>query len=115
MEKKIITKEIFYECRRCSDWSDHSYKWGEVKESLAKGGIELQDDDYLRIHLEEGYDHGDSARDDFYAISVHRDVWETDEEFNKRKKRSELSKIENQKKRYENYLKLKEEFENSTE
>jgi hypothetical protein len=111
MKKEIKHKKIFYDCKRWSQWSNESYKWGEVKKLLTDNNIELQDDDYLMIEFEDAYQEGDSARDAFYGITVWRDVEETDEEFEKRKDFLEKRKAQNKKDRYEQYLKLKKEFE----
>ena len=110
MEKLIKRKQIFYTCKS----SGKCYKWGEVKALLDKAKIELKDDDELLIYFEEAYDHGDSARDDHDAIAVHRYVEETDEELAERIRKSEIRKEEYRKKRWEEYLKLKREFEPDT-
>lgn len=111
MKKEIKNKKIFYTCKEAHNF-ERQYTWGEVKEALAKANIELLDTDELRIHYEDGWQEGDSARDNMYAISVHRYIEETDEEFERRVKRAEENKERNKKQRYENYLKLKKEFEN---
>jgi hypothetical protein len=111
MEKQIKRKQIFYDCKRSGQWNYTSYKWGEVKQLLDKKNIELQDDDELLIYFEEGYQDGDSARDDFNAVAVFRNVEETDEEFTKRIRDNAIYKEELRQRRYKNYLKLKAEFE----
>ncbi len=113
MKKEIKNKQIFYTCKDGGIYSK-SYSWGEVKEELSRKNIELQDGDRLSIYFEEGWNEGDSARDDMYAISVYRDEIETDEEFEKRKATMEYLKEKGKKSRYEQYLKLKKEFEDDT-
>lgn len=110
MKKEFITEEIFYSCKRASNFSK-PYSWGEVKEMLKQKNIKLLDNDIVRIGFEAGWDEGDSARDDMFCISVKRDREETDTEFAARKIKVEKLKEENKKRRYEEYLKLKKEFE----
>lgn len=113
MKKLVNRKQVFYTCKRASGFvGGNQYTWGEVKEELKKGNFELQDTDTLYIDFEEGWDEGDSARDDFWAIKVYRDIEETDEEFEKRKISWEKRMEESRKERYNQYLKLKKEFEN---
>lgn len=111
MKKQTISEKIFYKCKGAT-LTSKPYTWGEVKEILGKEGIELEDSDVLKIGFEEGWNEGDSARDDMYYVSLERDREETDVEFEKRKLNVEKIKEENTKMRYEQYLKLKEEFEN---
>ena len=113
MKKEIISDEIFYACRRATNFSK-PYAWGEVKELLNKENLQLLDDDIVRIGFEEGWDEGDSARDDMYFISVKRNREETEDEFAKRTLKIEKLIEENKKLRYENYLKLKQEFESKS-
>jgi len=110
MKKKIISEEILYECRRASMFSQ-SYTWGEIRKMLEEEKITLLDNDILLSGFEEGWNEGDSARDDMYFVKVRREREETDEEFEKRKKRVEEMKEVSRKSRYESYLELKKEFE----
>ncbi len=111
MKKEIKKVEIFSDCKRASNYSINPYKWGEIKELLAKENIVLEDNDVLKCGFEEAYNDGDSARDAMYVVSVEREREETDEEFERREKHVNSLKEESKKKRYDNYLKLKEEFE----
>lgn len=113
MKKEIITEQIFYACRRATNFSK-PYNWGEVKELLSKENLQLLDDDIVRIGFEEGWDEGDSARDNMFFISVKSNREETDDEFAKRKLKIEKLNEENKKLRYEEYLKLKKEFESKS-
>jgi hypothetical protein len=94
MERKIITKPI-----------DHRYvgkkqpRWKDLKHS------EYQDDDLIHIGYDDNYDGG-------WFVSIERERLETDEEYNERMERHERFLEDSKKRRYENYLKLKEEFEN---
>jgi hypothetical protein len=77
-------------------------KWKDIKH------LELEDEDVIRSEWVEdenfechGYWHG----------SVTRVVEETDEQYEKRVRKHEIFMGESKKRRYENYLKLKKEFE----
>jgi len=97
-EKTLIRKEVF--------WSqqDNQPTWKDIKH------IEFQDDDKITIAYDDYSD--DSVNDHGWYISVERWVEETDEQFEKRLKQIEDNKERLRKMKYENYLKLKEEFEN---
>jgi len=111
MEKKVITKTIFKEHKRCSNYGGSEiWTWSEVQELLKNDGIELQDSDVLQIGYDEGFYSENNSQDPHYYISVNRDRPETDEEFEKRKVSREEVKVRNQAKRKELYLELKEEF-----
>jgi len=110
MEKKIISEEIFYECKRASMFSK-PYTWGEIKKMLEEEKINLLDDDIFLSGFEEGWDEGDSARDDMYFVKIRRERFETDEELEIRKKNLEKRIEESKNIRYEQYIKLKKEFE----
>jgi hypothetical protein len=92
MERRIVTTPI-----------DQRYvgekqpRWKDLKHS------EYQDDDLIHI----GYDD-----DDGWFISVERERLETDEEYNERMEYNKRLLEDSKKRRYENYLKLKKEFEN---
>ncbi len=111
--KKQIKQKIVFESSRCvNKWKDNSYTWGEVKKEFALKNFELLDTDQLLIYYDEGFDEPDNSLDPYHEIRVGRDVEETDEEFQKRKEGYERYKIEQEKKDYKTYLKLKEQFEN---
>ncbi len=100
MEKKFITETIFRKQN-----NNHPIRFGEIK-------IELEPDDVIFAGHDEGYYSENNSWDAHYYLEVHRNRLETDEEFEKRKVRDEEGKVEMRKRRYENYLKLKKEFEN---
>lgn len=110
MEKKQLEKRIFHTGRRCSNFKDNRYRWGDILELLKEKKIELQDTDILEIGFTEGYQEEDSARDDFYDVTIYRSREETDAELTKRMKQVESMKESSRKRRYETYLELKEEF-----
>ena len=90
MEKKIVNREIFRMVK------DSAFTWKDIKH------IEFQDDD--EIGIEEDDDGS------FYACVFRREL-ETDKEFAERKQTIETMKEISKKQRYQQYLKLKEEFE----
>jgi hypothetical protein len=101
-EKKKIKKEkqIFYE-----EPKEHP-KWKDLKDLV------LEDEDLLEIGHDPGYYSENNSWDPHYFIKVIRMVLETDDEYEKRILDSKIFKEESRKRRYENYLKLKKEFEN---
>ena len=103
MEKIFKTKEVF---------NKHSSKraltWEDIKDFKFEDG-DLIMAGYSEPEYQENYSH-----DGYYYFSVQREVLETDEQFELRKKCSEMEVERQKKNRYERYLKLKEEFENGT-
>jgi hypothetical protein len=90
------------ERRIVKDYIDFRYmstqpRWKDLKHS------EYQDDDLIHT----GYDD-----DDGWFISIERERLETDDEYNNRMEDNKRHLEYSKKRRYENYLKLKEEFEN---
>jgi hypothetical protein len=92
MEKQIVKNEIFWMS------SDNQIRWKDIKH------IDFQDDDIIHCcHNED---------DDLFYASVSRYELETDEQFEERKKTYEKMREISKEKRYQQYLKLKEEFKN---
>lgn len=111
MSKKQIEKVILSKSRRATHLSDNRFRWGDIVSLLKENKIKLEDSDILEVGFTEGWYESDSARDNAYDLKVIRVREETDEEYQKRiskqkEKADHLKKI-----RFENYLKLKEEFE----
>lgn len=79
--------------------------WKELKD------FELQDDDLVVISYEEPYYSENNSYDGHWFIDVQRLREETDEEYEARITANEKYKQELKEKRYQQYLKLKEEFE----
>jgi DNA-binding transcriptional MerR regulator len=111
MEKKQIEKTILQRAKSCSNFRDNRFTWGEIKDILEKENITLQDNDILEVGFTEGWQEGDSARDNMYDLKIKRVREETDEEFEKRKQKIVDLQERSKKNRLETYLKLKEEFE----
>jgi hypothetical protein len=63
-----------------------------------------------------GFEAGDESTDwkGHYYVQVTRMVPETDEEYTERQKHNQKQRFEAKERRRQNYLKLKEEFENSS-
>lgn len=102
MEKKKISKRVFYICT-----NKEPIYWKDVKD------FQFEDNDHLEFGYVEPWENGsDNSGGDHYQAEVYRDVLETDEQFQKRIKDTERDKKWLKQRRYANYLKLKEEFEN---
>jgi hypothetical protein len=71
----------------------------------------IQEDDIIEIHREEAFFSENNSYDAYTELVVFRETEETDEEYSKRISNDEKHKEELRKRRYENYLKLKAEFE----
>ena len=71
----------------------------------------MQETDIIEIRREESYYSENESYDAYTQLVVSRCIEETDEEYSKRICKEEKLKEELRKRRYENYLKLKEEFE----
>jgi len=71
----------------------------------------IQNDDIIDIHRVEGYYSENNSYDAYTELVIIREREETDEEYQKRISDNEYHREEMRKRRYENYLKLKEEFE----
>ncbi len=74
--------------------------------------IQFEDDDRIRISYEEPYYSENSSNDGGWHIEVEREIEETDEEYERRMHRIKTDEEWRKKQRYENYLRLKTEFEN---
>ena len=97
-KKKIkVEKQIF------RGNNAHQLKWSDIKH------LELEDDDIINAGWvdDEGFEyHG------YWHTEITRMVEETDEQFEKRIADNERTVKFLKERRYENYLKLKAEFEN---
>ena len=100
MEKIFKTKEVF------NLENSKGITWKDVK------NFKFEDDDFIMSGYEAPEHQENYSHDGYYYFSVEREVLETDEEFELRKKCSEIEAERQKKNRYERYLKLKEEFEN---
>jgi len=101
MNKQIISEEIF------TKMYDGERRYFKVSDLPA----DILQTDCIQFWIEEGYYSENESYDSRTHLSVLRDRIETDEEFEKRKKFWADKKEEGRKNRYEQYLKLKKEFE----
>jgi hypothetical protein len=78
-------------------------KWRDIKH------LELKDDDVIHAAWvdDDNFDY-----QGYWLGNITRMVEESDEQYEKRIQRAKISVAELKKRRYENYLKLKKEFEN---
>lgn len=98
-ERIEIQETIFH------DQSDQPFRWKDIKH------VEFQDNDEIAIRYEEGFYSENNSWDGGFIAEIFRMRLETDEEFNDRMTELEKDKEFWKKKRYENYLELKAEFE----
>lgn len=80
--------------------------WKNIKD------IQFEDDDRIRVSYEEPYHYENESSDGGWVIEVEREIEETDEEYEKRMEVKRWTDVILKKQRYENYLRLKKEFEN---
>jgi hypothetical protein len=103
MEDKKSPNKIKKEKQIFVGHNDKPMRWKDIKH------LELEDDDVIHSAWvdDENFDyHG------YWHCTIVRMVEETDEEFKKRIANNEQDKKWARERRYENYLKLKKEFEN---
>jgi hypothetical protein len=99
--KKKIKVEVY-----CKHFDGDGY---EVRFSdLPK---DIQSDDIINIQREESYYSENDSYEAYTKLIVIREREETDEEYENRKKTLDMMKEISKERRYEQYLKLKEEFE----
>ena len=99
-EKKEIVVQVF-----------HKIDYGKpIPFSLIKDIV--QDDDMIYAGYDEGFYTENNSHDAHYFMRIERKRIETDEEFQKRIEKHKEFIEDSKKRRYENYLKLKQEFEN---
>lgn len=73
--------------------------------------LDLLPTDIIEIIREDNFYSENESYDEYTMLVVSREIEETDEEFDRRIKREKEDKEFLKKRRYENYLKLKKEFE----
>jgi hypothetical protein len=99
MDKIKIKKEVL------DIQSDEYITWKDIKD------FQFEDDDIVYIGWEEPYYSENNSWDGFHYCRVERMVEETDEEYEDRMGRKKSTDALLKKNRYEQYLKLKKEFE----
>ncbi len=106
MEKQLVREVIAHSISYFNEIT-----FGYIKTEMEKEGCTLEDTDVIESGYDEGYESSDSGMDPHHFFSVTRIRPETDTEFDNRKARAEEAKEDGKKRRYETYLKLKEEFD----
>lgn len=109
MENKLSPNKIKVEKEIFREQSQNPFTWKDLKD------IKFEDDDRLEIGYDEGYYSENNSWDPHHYAIVTRMIEETDEQFSKRQANIKRDKKWAKERRYQNYLKLKEEFENNTE
>lgn len=99
IEKQTIKVEVFKKTSSQGPILFHAIK-----------GI-VQDDDVIKSGYEEGFYSENNSHDGYFYMIVERKRLETDEELAERVEKRKQFVEEAKQRRYENYLKLKEEFE----
>lgn len=99
MSKIKIKKDVLY------IQLDNPITWKDIKD------FHFEDGDIISIGHEEPYYSENNSWDGFYYCRVERMVEETDEEYEDRLERKRSSESILKKNRYEQYLRLKKEFE----
>jgi len=99
--EKIKVKKTVLDKRK-----DNPFTWKDIKD------FKFEDDDVIRIVYVDSYHSENNSYDDHYNAEVIRMVEETDEQFKQRIEDWEINEKFYKKRRYESYLKLKEEFGN---
>jgi hypothetical protein len=100
MEKIKVQKTVF------DKRQDKPFIWKDIKD------FKFEDDDLIRIEYVESHYSENYSYDAHYNAEVIRMVEETDEQLQKRIEDKEINEKFYKKRRYESYLKLKEEFGN---
>jgi hypothetical protein len=103
MAKQMIEERIFTKVSYSGP-----VKFGEIT-------VALEPDDVITQQYNEAYEGSVEAWEGHYQLDVHRMREETDAEYEKRRVENERFDARMKKQRYENYLKLKKEFENENQ
>lgn len=99
-KEKIYVDSIIYQAQK-----ETPFIWRDIKH------IEFEDDDVIRFDYVEDYYTDYSSYPAYYSGMVIRKVEETDEQYKRRQERIARNEDAKQR-RYQEYLRLKEEFEN---
>ena len=99
--KKIIKKENY----------NKNFKGNDVDVRVSDLPKDIQDNDIIEIYREEAFYSDNNSYNAYTLLVIIREVEESDEEYQKRLSNEKLQKEELRNRRYQNYLKLKSEFE----
>jgi hypothetical protein len=94
-------KELLYLTK-----DNNPISWKDIKD------FQFEDDDVINIGWEEPYYSENNSYDGHFYVSISRMVEETDDEYNQRIAENIKFEEEMRRKRHEQYIKLKKEFEN---
>lgn len=101
MKQKIKIKKIYHKQFK---GNDKDVRFSDLPKNI-------QENDIIEIRRVEAFFSENNSYDAYTELVVIREREETDEEYQKRISDNEYHKEELRKRRYENYLKLKSEFE----
>lgn len=100
MKRNIIQEEIY-----SFDFKDnYDVRFKDIPK-------DVQENDIIAIQNEEAYHSESWSYDAYTRLIIIREREENDTEYNKRMAKIKKDDVEYKEKRYQNYLKLKEEFE----
>ena len=99
--KQIIKVEVY---REYFDGDNYQVRFSDLPK-------DIQSNDIIDIQREESYYSENNSYNAYTKLIVIREREENDEEYEKRKQTLEKMKEMSKERRYEQYLKLKEEFE----
>lgn len=102
--KKLLKQEIF---SKLFDGELYDVRFSDLPK-------DIQDNDIIEIRREEGYHSENNSYGAYTELVVIREVEETDEEYQKRIENENRDAKIRKAHRYEQYLKLKKEFESET-
>lgn len=98
-KQKMVEEQLFCAQR------DTPFTWKDIKH------LDLQDDDIINLCWVDSFYSENNSWEGHFEAEVIRMVPENDEQYKSRISAYERSKTNSKKQRYENYLKLKEEFD----
>lgn len=101
MKKKLIQEQIF---------SKH-FKGDHADVRISDLPKDIQPNDIIHIHRDEGHYSENNSWEPFTELMIIREREETDDEHSERMERVKKDNEYLKQRRYETYLKLKEEFE----
>lgn len=107
LKEKIEIDECIIEFQK-----DIPFTWGDIVKEMKKNNINIIETDEIRAEYVEAHNSDNNSYDGHFICSINRKRLETDSEFTKRQKDRERDSKWAKERRYENYLKLKQEFEN---
>ena len=112
-KREIVRELLCQDSKNVSTYGNTPmFTFGDIKKAMEEKLLSLHEDDVIECGYDEGYQDKDSGMDPNYFFQVFRNREENDQEYEKRIKKIERDREDSKKRRYESYLRLKEEFEN---